>query len=405
MTGPVAGDKPVEEPLAGEADLRETIEALAVIDRPPHSPGEREAAEWIRDRFERIGLEARVEEELSDPYYAPYMAALSAVGTVAGLIGARRRSPLAALAAAAAAVAIGEDSANGPRLFRRLVTRKKTTWNAVAEAGDPDAERTLVLLAHHDASNTGFIFDQGPQKKVWELNPELIERTDTSVPMWWIVIAGPLLAALGAATGSRKLSIAGAAASTGAAISFADIARSPVVPGANDNLSGVAVQVAFAEALRERPIEGLRVVLASCGSEEVLQGGVIGFFERHGVELPPQKTWVINNDSVGSPNLALLEGEGTIVMEEFESSFKDMVEGVAAESQIRLRRGLRTRLSTDAVIPHRAGYPVANFTSVTDWKAVANYHWPTDTPENVDYATVGDAAKLTYLVAEKLAKS
>jgi len=67
-------------------------------------------------------------------------------------------------------------------------------------------------------------------------------------------------------------------------------------------------------------------------------------------------------------------------------------------------RKLRARVSTDAVIPHRAGYPVANFCSVNDWKSVSNYHWPTDVPENVDYDTVADAARISYLVAERLAK-
>ena len=59
-----------------------------------------------------------------------------------------------------------------------------------------------------------------------------------------------------------------------------------MVPGANDNLSAVAVLVAVAEALREEPVDGLRVVLASCGAEEVLQGGIHGF-----AAPPPRRRW------------------------------------------------------------------------------------------------------------------
>ena len=109
----------------------------------------------------------------------------------------------------------------------------------------------------------------------------MIERIDTAIPVWWGVAAGPALAALGAATRRRGLAAAGAALSAVSAAAFEDIARHPVVPGANDNLSGVAVLVALAEAFRERPVEGLRVVLASCGAEEVLQGGIYGFARRH----------------------------------------------------------------------------------------------------------------------------
>lgn len=59
--------------------------------------------------------------------------------------------------------------------------------------------------------------------------------------------------------------IAGTVGSALAAALFADIARSPVVPGANDNLSAVALLVALAERLRERPVKGVRVLLVSLG--------------------------------------------------------------------------------------------------------------------------------------------
>ena len=89
------------------------------------------------------------------------------------------------------------------------------------------------------------------------------------------------MVAAGAATRRRGLTAAGTALCAARHRALADIARSPVVPGANDNLSAVAVLVSVAETLRERPVSGLRVILASCGAEEVLQGGVYGFAARH----------------------------------------------------------------------------------------------------------------------------
>ncbi|MGZ5332995.1 MAG: M28 family metallopeptidase [Solirubrobacterales bacterium] len=393
-----------------DAVLRETVETLAPIERPPCSRGERIAAHWIAERLRRAGCEARVEEERAYASWPRPVAALTAVGLTAGLAAGRRGRGwttrlLAGIAAAAAAAGIAEDASNGPRLFRRLTMRKRPTWNVVAETGDRGAARTMVVLAHHDAPQTGFIFSQSPQRWVYERYPDLIERTDTSVPLWWSVAGGPAVSALGALSGSRPLARAGALLSAGSTISVADIARSRVVPGANDNLSGVAVLVALAEALRGTPVEGLRVLLVSCGSEEVLQGGIYGFAERHFPALPPESTWVLNHDSVGSPRLALLEGEGPFVMEDFDPDFKDLVGEAAAESGIELRRGLRARLSTDSVIPHRAGYPVASFVSINAWKSVSNYHWPTDVPENLDYSTVNDATELTLRIAERLAGS
>ena len=63
-----------------------------------------------------------------------------------------------------AAALIADDASNGPRLMRRAVAEDRTTWNVVGEIGPADAERTLVLLAHHDAAHTGRIFHQGGQR-------------------------------------------------------------------------------------------------------------------------------------------------------------------------------------------------------------------------------------------------
>jgi Iap family predicted aminopeptidase len=70
-----------------------------------------------------------------------------------------------------------------------------------------------------------------------------------------------------------------------------------------------------------------------------------------------------------------------------------------------MERGLRARASTDAIIPSRAGYPTAAFTSLTQWRSLANYHLPSDTPENLDYGTVEAATRVVEAVARGLAPS
>ena len=120
--------------------------------------------------------------------------------------------------------------------------------------------------------------------------------------------------------------------------------------------------VAVAEALRERPVPGLRVILASCGAEEVLQGGIYGFAARHLAPLDRERTWLLNFDTVGSPELAMLEGEGPMVMEDyFDRGLRDLCARVAEREGIPMRRGMRARSSTDSVIPSRMGIPTACF--------------------------------------------
>jgi acetylornithine deacetylase/succinyl-diaminopimelate desuccinylase-like protein len=384
----------------------ELIEDLAALERGAGSPGEEVAAHRLRERFERAGCTAQVDEEEYYDGYARLHAALSAVGALAGLAAVSGRArPLAFLAGAGAAIAIADDCANWSRFARRHLSERRKTWNVVAETGDRSADHTLVLMAHHDAAPTGFIFDDSGQRIANDLFPDVIEAIDTALPMWWPVIAGPALSALGALTGRRGLAAAGLVLSAGSAASFTDIARHRIVPGANDNLSGVAVLLAVAQALQDEPVEGVRVVLASCGAEEVLQGGIYGFVERHLKPLDPDRTLVLNIDTVGCPRLILIEGEGPVVMEDYcGPDFRDLVARVAEDAGVELRRGMRARTSTDAVVTSHAGYPTATIGSMNAWKGLDNYHKPSDIPENVDYATVESAARLAEAVTRELAR-
>ena len=388
-----------------EQSLREVVEALAPIERLAGSEGEREAAEWIEARLKTAGAEAKIDEESFRDGFAGQLATLAAASAASGLAALGRWGRLLGfLGGAAAAALIADDISNGPRIYRRLVAEEKTTWNVVGEVGPADAERTLVLLAHHDAARTGRIFSQAGQRALAEAAPGLVERADTGFPLWWPVLAGPVLVAAGAATGNRKLTAAGAALSAGSVASLSDIQRSAVVPGANDNLSAVAALVAVAEALDKEPVKGLRVVLASCGAEEVLQGGIHGFAQRHLSTMDRERTWVLNLDSVGSPELALLEGEGELVIEDFfDRGWRDLIARVADREGIPMRRGMRAFASTDSVIPSRMRFPTACLVSLDEYKAISNYHWPTDTPENLNYPTVACAADLALAVARELA--
>ena len=101
----------------------------------------------------------------------------------------------------------------------------------------------------------------------------------------------------------------------------------------------------------------------------------------------------------------MLEGEGPGLMEDFDPEMRETVARVAERDGLALERGFRARASTDAIIPHRHGYPVASLSSVNEYHYLSNYHLPTDTAENVDYSTVAEAAKVAYALAVELASA
>jgi hypothetical protein len=331
------------------------------------------------------------------------MAGLAALGAFASLLCLLGRRLSAAAISLAGLATVVDEAQNGPRLVRRAVYPARTTTNVVARIGPADAPRTLVVLAHHDAHQTGRLYDQSLLMAAHRHAPGLLARMRTSLPQWWFGCSGALLTLAAAATGRRRHAALGAVLNVVGGASMAEVARSPVSPGANDNLSGVAALVTLAERLHERPLDGVRVLLVSCGAEEALQEGIRGFVARHAGELDPGDTSFLNLETVGSPRLIMLEAEGPIWMEDYaDPSFRDMVERCARDERIELERGFRARASTDSVIPSRAGHPTATLSSITPWGALANYHLPTDTPENVDHATVERAARLAHAVAAAL---
>jgi hypothetical protein len=384
--------------------LRSVVEELAPIPRLPTSAGERHAAQLICRRLQDVGCRAAVEEVPACSSYAWPIGLLAAVGAASALTAARGHRVLGAVSGALAALGIADDISGRWMVCRKSLMRPRTAYNVVAEVGDPHARRVLCVLAHHDAAPSGVVFRPVVEEWLAKHRPDVIDRMQSNPPVWWLVIGGPALASMGSILDSRLLRRAGLVLSLGSLAAMLDIGHRPAVPGANDNLSGVAAMVALAHALRDWPVSGLRVVLLSAGAEEALQEGIRAFAWRHFPSLGVNSTWFVNLDTVGSGRLVLLEGEGPVRMHDYDRGFKDLVADCAASLGIPLLRGLRSRNSTDGVVPSKHGYPTATVVSVDERKLIPNYHLYSDVPENVDYECVAMAARLVESVARTLAE-
>jgi len=387
-----------------DPDLIETaIRHLAALERGSGSPGEREAAEWIAQRLREEGLEPEVTDHPAHGGYWWPLGLATAAAALAGL-GQRRRA-LATAVGATAAAAIWDDLVIWKHWTRRACGRRKRTWNVVAPAGDTQARETLVVVAHHDAAHSGAIFDPRLPEAIHRAAPWIFENAKTSPPLMWLVFGGPVLVTAGALTGSRRLRRLGTLLSAGCAAAFADIGARRVVPGANDNLTGVATVLALARLLRDRPVEGLRVLLVSTGGEEAFEEGMQGFAREWWPKLPPETTRVLVVDTVGSPvELTLPEREGMLRFYRYDDALKDTVERAAADAGVRIRRGLNFSFGSDALIAARDGYRTAMLGSLNHRKEPANYHWPSDDADNVDYAMVADAVRAVDATVRVLAR-
>jgi Peptidase family M28 len=379
--------------------LRSWLEELERIDRPSASEGERRAAEWLVGRFGELGVEARIEAESAHGTYWWPLGLGAALGVLGGILGLRGRHLLGGALAGAAAAGMASDFPPGKRWLRRVLPRR-TTYNVLCELGPADAERTVVVIAHHDAAHSGLVFHPELPNIADRLG--LIERTDTSPALMAPVVGGPVLAALGALTGDRPLTKLGIFLGLGSAAAMAEIGARKVVPGANDNGSAVVSLLALAEQLIERPPENLRVILLSVGSEESFSEGIKAFGERHFPQLPRESTFFLCLESIGSPHLLVLRGEGFLKMREYPARSLALMDGLAEELGISLFPNLRLRSGTDGLEPLAAGYETAVLCSCTDLKQPANYHWWHDLAENVNFDTVADGIHLSAAAIRRL---
>lgn len=385
--------------------MRELLEELCSYERGSASEGERRAAEWLAGSLSDAGARnVRVEEEptANGTFWWP-IGLLAGAGALAGLAarrGGRATRVLAALTGAAASALIADELPPGGRRFRRVLP-KRSAHHVLAEMGPADAERTIVVMAHHDAAHTAFFFNPAITEAVGENAPWVFENNDTSPPLMWPTVAGPALVAVGATLGSRALTGLGTFVSAGSAAFMAHIGAGEVVPGANDNGTGCVAQIAIARALSERPPENTRILFLST-SEEALCEGMGMFMERHAQELPVDRTFFLCLDTIGSPNLLVLRGEGMLKLREYPAESLELLDSTAVELGIDLFPNLRLRNATDGIFPLAAGYQCVSVASCNRWKNPSNYHWKTDTPENVHYDTVADAIRLSEAVIRKL---
>ncbi|MEA2453816.1 MAG: hypothetical protein QOI45_78 [Thermoleophilaceae bacterium] len=371
--------------------IERIVRELASFERPSASEGERNAAERVADELRAAGCrDVRVEQERAHGGYWWPLGLLNVAALVAAALGRR----FAAVVGGLAAAAVYDDVSGGRLAFRRHALPHRATYNVVAETGDSRAKRTIVFIAHHDAAHSGLVFHPALPRLSMERTPKLHAKANQSIPILYGVFLGPLLLALWGLTGRRLLRACGTCFAVGATATMADIARREVVPGANDNLAAVGAIVALAHSFTANRPEGVRVILLSTGSEESFMEGMQAFGRRHFGSLPRQTTEFVCLECIGSPRLCVVEAEGMLRMRHYTESSREALARAGEAAGVDLLRGLRTVAATDALIALRAGYPTCTLGGVDETKFPSNYHWPTDTPDNLTWESVEGAVRV-----------
>jgi Peptidase family M28 len=158
----------------------------------------------------------------------------------------------------------------------------------------------------------------------------------------------------------------------------------PFSPGANDNASGVAVTLALAQQLLEKPLAHTEVHLALTGCEEVGAYGMAAYLEAHAGQLGPETVYIIL-DQVGAGRIKFLTADGLLLKHKTHPQALELARDIVARKPgLGAYEGVGLAY-TDALRATKRGLIALTLCTVPadEAQSGSNWHQMTDTLEHV----------------------
>lgn len=158
-----------------------------------------------------------------------------------------------------------------------------------------------------------------------------------------------------------------------------------LVQGASGNASGVAVMLDLAARLKELSVPEIEFWFVATGSEEVGAVGMEAFMKKYAEDISKDNTYFINFDNLGKGIPHYFVGEGMLNFYKFSDELIIAAEQTAQLKQFRAITPEKYKLAhTDAIVPACRGHHAILFLAADERGLIPNWHWHTDTIENLD---------------------
>jgi peptidase M28-like protein len=352
---------------------------------------ERRAANWLAERLRDSGRRTDVEPTYVHPQYGLVHALHCALGFAGSLVAIVQ--PAAGFAIVLVAAVSMYLDLNGHFYLARRLFFRRASQNVVARGGNPDAPARVFITAHYDAARTGAAFDPKRVARASRLSKRLpFPISPFRVLFWSVAILLPILGLRMAGVESNLVSLLQLIPTLILLIGtflLTDIELSHVVPGANDNASGVATALALAEELDADPPENLDVWLLLTGAEECQMEGMRSFVRSHRKSIDRESSYFIVLDALGAGSVRYETGEGLAVTYDLDRRLAELCAAVAdadRENGNRFNaRPWRSGFATDALPARVAKLRATAITCLADGSILpAHYHRPDDIPKRID---------------------
>jgi Peptidase family M28 len=370
--------------------------------RGPGTDAERRAANMLAGRLRKMRRSAEIESTFVHPQYAVVHlihAALAIAGSVLATV-----QPAVGFALVLAAAASTYLDLNTRFYLVRSLLFRRASQNVVSSGSRPEAPVRLILSAHYDAARTGWVFSR--RLRQGERSGGRPSPGPFRIFFWGGL--APLLPLLGLRMAGIDAAWLGALQSVPtillivAAFFLIDIALSDTVPGAYDNASGVAAVLSAADQLEAEPPTNLDLWVVLPGSEESMCEGMRAFARTQRKQFDPERTYVINVDSVSHGNLNYEVSEGAVVSLPLDGQLVELCEALAGGGNGLAAEPLRYSLLDDALPPRNAGMHAVTIRATDGGSPAPWYHTLEDTPERVDEEALARATEFVVALARLL---
>jgi hypothetical protein len=385
-----------------EVRAREWIQALAELpERSAGTPSERTAADRVAGWLRTLGIDAATTVPVQS---APRAGLSLALHMGVGGLGCFLGGPIGTLLALLALVSFRSEMRARRPLLSRLF-RPADSVNVIGRRGPEHPSRRLVLSAHIDAAQAGWLFAPA-LADIFARNSQRT-RANRQPPgphalTELILLAGVVLSAAGwfgahgALFSVLRFGVYMAMfVGCGLGVQWA---WSPTSPGANDNASAVAAMLTCAEQVLPHLPSDVELLVVGTGAEEVGCVGMHRFLGEH-PGWPPEQTFFVNFECVGGGALHYIRSEGVLGKVIYPPTLLDLARRVAAGGGFGDVTPADLLAGTDGHVPAELGYPTLSLISLEANGVPRNYHRPEDTAEGIDTAMVVRAADFGAAVA------
>jgi len=367
--------------------------------RPPTSPQERQAAEYVQSVLQQLGITDRqVQPFLSHTTFGWLVIPNSLAGVLALLVawvGGPVGKLIGGLVFLIGVSIVREVLLSRLPFYRRWIARGRSQ-NVIARIPPTgQVKQQVFLIGHLDSQKQRFF---SPLSKIEWMKVVTTLSLLAPALLGLSFLADFLLQNPGIAWWQWLLGLA--FLSTVPGLCFDEI--QPTVEGANDNATAVAVLLGVAETLRAHPLQQTAVTLLFTGCEEVMCVGMERYLEQF--QPPKQETVWIDLEMVGTGNLCYVTRHGMSHFTEYAPG-REMVRLVAGVAQRHPELAVtgREMLIVEEVATLRSrGYNAIAIAGYNDKGFLPNWHRLSDRLEQIEPETLSRAACYTWALIQEV---